>query len=140
MSQNLIDMIQQMGTLPKLVVVVLVVMSLYSLYVAVERWYTFRRIATQTHAFALLVTNLMREGKLKEALERCSDSNFADSYLARLVSMALTEYEVLRGRTLRLDPSDTIERALERARLAEILSLRKGLASLATIALSLIHI
>lgn len=134
MSHDLIGMIQQMGIVPKLVVVVLVAMSLYSLYLAVERWYTFRRVASQTHAFATLVTGLMREGKLQEALARSGDTSFSDSYLARLVSMALTEHEVLRARTLRLDPEKTLERALERGRLAEILNLRKGLSSLATIA------
>lgn len=134
MSQDLIGIIQQMGTLPKLVVVVLVAMSLYSLYVAGERWLTYRRIARQTHAFALLVTDLMREGKLKEALARCQDKQFSHSYLARLVSMSLSEFEGLRGKTLKLDPAESIERALERARLAEILTLRKGLSSLATVA------
>lgn len=134
MSHDLIGMIQQMGTLPKLVVVVLVAMSLYSLYIAGERLWTYRRISRQTHAFAVLVTNLMREGKLKEALAHCQDRAFSESYLARLVNMALSEYEGLRGRSLKLDPSQTIERALERARLAEMLNLRKGLSSLATVA------
>lgn len=134
MSHDLIGIIQQMGTLPKLVVVVLVAMSLYSLYVAGERWLTYRRIAKQTHDFAVLVTELMREGKLKEALARCADRQFSESYLARLVNMSLTELESIRGKTVKLNPSESIERALDRARLAEVLTLRKGLSSLATVA------
>lgn len=134
MSHNMVDMILQMGPLPKLVIVVLVAMSLFSLYVAVERWYTFHRMARQTHDFAVLVTALLREGKIQEAIASCADRQYSESYLARLVSMALTEFEAVRGKAIRLDPTDAIERALERARYAETLELRKGLSSLATVA------
>jgi biopolymer transport protein ExbB/biopolymer transport protein TolQ len=117
-----------------MVVGVLLIMSLVSLYIAAERWFTFFRMAKQSHQFAVVVADLLKDQRFQDAIDRAGERTYQFSYLARLISMGLREFEGLRGRSSRFDPADLIQRALDRAMYAEALGMRKGLAVLATVA------
>ena len=123
-----------MGLVSKAVLAVLVVMALLSLYIAAERWFTFYRMAKQSHQFAIIVGDLLTEQRFQDAVERAEEKSYQYSYLARLISMGLREFDGLRARSTRFDPADLIQRALDRAMYAEALGMRKGLSILATIA------
>jgi len=123
-----------MGPVSQAVVAALLIMSLVSLYIAAERWFTFFRMAKQSHQFAVIVADLLQEQRFADAIDRASERGYQYSYLARLISMGLREFEGLRARSTRFDPVDLIQRALDRAMYAEALGMRKGLALLATIA------
>ena len=56
MSFDPLELWHQMTILAKGVVVILIVMSVYSLTVAIERWIFFRKAKKQSLAFAKLVT------------------------------------------------------------------------------------
>lgn len=122
-----------MGPISKLVVLVLIIMSLASLYVAAERWFTFHRMTSQSRDFATVVEELLRDQRYADAIARAQEGAYQFSYLARLISMGLQEFETIRARPSRLDPADTIQRTLERAMYAEALGMREGLAILSTI-------
>lgn len=123
-----------MGLVSKTIFALLVVMALLSLYIAAERWFTFYRMAKQSHQFAIVVADLLKDQRFQDAIERAGDRTYQYSYLARLISMGLREFEGLRSRSTRFDPVDLIQRALNRAMYAEALGMRKGLSLLATIA------
>lgn len=134
MSFTLTGLWATMTPISKGVALVLVLMSLVSLYIAAERWFTFYRMTSQSKQFAGVVEALLREQKYQEAIEKASDPAYQYSYLARLIAMGLQEFEGLRARSVRFDPADIIQRTLDRALYAEALGMREGLAALATIA------
>jgi len=133
MSHTIPDLFGAMGLVPKLVFLFLIIMALIALYVWAERWFTFYRMAKQSHQFAVIVADLLKEQRFQEAVERAEERTYQYSYLARLISMGLREFEGLRARSTRFDPAQLIQRALDRAMYAEALGMRKGLALLATI-------
>jgi len=134
MSFSFSDLWLSMGFVSQAVVALLVVMFVLSMYIAVERWFTFFRMAKQSHQFAVVVADLLKDQRFQDAIERAGERTYQYSYLARLISMGLREFEGLRARSTRFDPADLIQRALERAMYAETLGMRKGLAVLATVA------
>lgn len=133
MTFSFIGLWQTVGPIAQCIVVVLIMMSLASIYIAAERWFTFYRMAKQSHHFAIVVADLLRDQRFQEAIDRAEEKTFQYSYLARLISMGLREFEGLRSRSTRMDPSVMIQRALERAMYAEALGMRKGMAILSTI-------
>lgn len=133
MSFTLSGLWATMIPVSKAVVLVLVLMSLVSLYIAAERWFTFYRMTSQSKKFASMVEALLREQRYQEAIEKAGDASYQYSYLARLIAMGLQEFEGLRARSVRFDPADIIQRTLDRALYAEALGMREGLAALATI-------
>lgn len=133
MSFTLAGLWATMAPISKGVALILVLMSLASLYIAAERWFTFYRMTSQSKQFAGVVEALLREQKYQEAIEKAGDPSYQYSYLARLIAMGLQEFEGLRARSVRFDPADIIQRTLDRALYAEALGMREGLAALATI-------
>lgn len=134
MSFSLSGLWAAMGPLSQCVVGVLLLMSAVSLYIAAERWFTFFRMARQSHQFAVIVADLLKDQRFQDAIDRAGERTYQFSYLARLISMGLREFEGLRARSTRFDPADLIQRALDRAMYAEALGMRKGLSVLATVA------
>lgn len=133
MSSFIVGLWSRMWIGSQVVVIVLIILSLWSLYVAAERWFTFFRMAKQSHQFAVVVADLLKEQRFQDAVEKSGETTYRFSYLARLVGMGLREFEGLRGRPTRFDPAELIQRALDRAMYAEALSMRKGLSFLATV-------
>lgn len=133
MNFTLFGLFPEWTLITKLVVLVLGGMSLFSLYIAAERWFTFYRMSSQSKHFASVVEELLRDQRYQDAIAKASEPTYQYSYLARLIAMGLQEFEGLRARSTRFDPADTIQRTLDRAMYAETLGMREGLAALATI-------
>ncbi len=135
MSFNILDLWNSMTPLAKGVVIILLIMSIYSLTLAVERLIYYNKAKKQSVAFARLVTGFLKQDKLQEAID--SSKNYKNSHLARVVAAGLYEFhhDVSSGSSEMPghDPIQAAERAIEREALITTADMKKGLAGLATI-------
>jgi len=124
-----------MTWLGKTVVIVLALMSIWSLSLAIERLIRFRRAKKQSLQVALGVTPLLKQHKLDEAITFAKDKKYRHSHLARVLTAGLTEFQYEKSQTLPED-FDVVEsgkRAIERETLMTTAEMKKGLGNLATI-------
>jgi biopolymer transport protein ExbB len=123
---------KQMGWAARIVVLVLFVMSGWSIGVMIDRAMAFSAARKQSRAFAPAVAGALREGKIEEAI-KVSERN-KKSHLAKVVVAGLQEFRA-HGESTDI-PGETIEaskRALERAEAIVHAELKRGLGGLATI-------
>jgi biopolymer transport protein ExbB/TolQ len=133
---NWMEMIQSMGPMAKGVGVVLIIMSMISFGVAIERIYTFSQARKQSKLYAPQVAKHLKEGRLKDAIGLSSSKNYRYSHLAKVVLAGLQEYQFQQeagGNLSREDLVDTVRRAIQRASALTANDLKKGVAALATI-------
>jgi len=133
---NLIEMWGTMTWVAKGVAFILVIMSMWSFGVAIERIYTFTQARKQSKLYAPQVAKHLKEGRLKDAIAISSSKNYRYSHLAKVVLSGLQEYQFQQesGANLsREDLVDTVRRAIQRASALTANDLKKGVAALATI-------
>jgi len=133
---DLMHMWAQMGLPAKGIGVVLVIMSMISFGVAIERIYTFTQARKQSKLYAPQVAKHLKDGRLKDAIAISSSKNYRYSHLAKVVLAGLQEYQFQQesGANLsREDLVDTVRRAIQRASALTANDLKKGVAALATI-------
>ena len=121
-----------MGPVAKGVVVILGIMSAYSISVMIERWITYRGARKQSRVFTPAVAECLKEGKLDEAVALGEQNS--KSHLAKVLVSGLHEMQA-HAKSKEI-PGETIEaarRALERATAIGIEDLKRGLNGLATI-------
>jgi biopolymer transport protein ExbB len=122
----------QMGTLAKIVVIILFVMSAYSIGVMIDRLMAYSAARKQSREFAPAVAGALREGKLDEAIKIAD--RYKKSHLAKVVVAGLQEFQVHQVSTE--IPGEEIEaskRALERSEAIVHAELKRGVSTLATI-------
>ena len=78
---DLRSMWDQMGFLARAVVILLFIMSAYSIGVMIDRWLAYSAARKQSRAFAPAVAGALREGKLDEAIKIAD--RYKKSHLAR---------------------------------------------------------
>jgi biopolymer transport protein ExbB len=133
---DLMHMWNQMGWIAKAIGVILIIMSMISFGVAIERIYTFTQARKQSKLYAPQVAKHLKEGRLKDAIAVSSSKNYRYSHLAKVVLAGLQEYQFQQetgGSLSREDLVDTVRRAIQRASALTANDLKKGVASLATI-------
>jgi biopolymer transport protein ExbB/biopolymer transport protein TolQ len=133
---NLIELVGTMGPVAKAIGVILVIMSMISFGVAIERIYTFTQARKQSKLYAPQVAKHLKEGRLKDAIAISSSKNYRYSHLAKVVLAGLQEYQFQQesgGTLTREDVVDTVRRAIQRASALTANDLKKGVAALATI-------
>ncbi|MDQ3488386.1 MAG: MotA/TolQ/ExbB proton channel family protein [Acidobacteriota bacterium] len=126
----------EMGWVAKAIAVILVVMSMISFGVAIERIYTFAQARKQSKLYAPQVAKHLKDGRLKDAIAISSSKNYRYSHLAKVVLAGMQEYQFQQesGSNLsREDLVDTVRRAIQRASALTANDLKKGVAALATI-------
>src|SRR6187455_567877 len=133
---DLMHMWNEMGYVARSIAVILVIMSMISFGVAIERIYTFTQARTQSKLYAPQVAKHLKEGRLKDAIAISSSKNYRYSHLAKVVLAGLQEYQFQQeagGNLSREDLVDTVRRAIQRASALTANDLKKGVAALATI-------
>lgn len=121
-----------MNWVAKGVVLILFIMSAWSLGVMFDRFLAYSAARKQSRAFAPAVAGALREGKLDEAIKIADRYN--KSHLAKVVVAGLQEFKAHQMSTE--IPGEEIEaskRALERAEAIVHAELKRGVSSLATI-------
>jgi biopolymer transport protein ExbB/biopolymer transport protein TolQ len=129
-------MYESMGFVAKSVAVVLLIMSMWSLGVGIERFFTYQQARTQSKLFAPQVAKHLKEGRLKDAVALSSSKNYRYSHLAKVVLAGLQEYQFQQesgGGMSREDLMDTVRRSIQRASALTASDLKKGVSALATI-------
>jgi biopolymer transport protein ExbB len=122
----------QMGILAKLVVILMFIMSAYSIGVMIDRVLAYNAARGQSRMFAPAVAGALREGKLDEAVKIAD--RYKKSHLAKVVVAGLQEFQAHQQSTE--IPGEEIEaskRALERAEAIVHAELKRGVSGLATI-------
>ncbi len=112
------------------VVAVLLVMSIYSIAVMLERYLTFQAAAKQSRQFVPRVAEMLRSAQLEEALKL--SQSYRRSHLAVVINSGLQEIAAQQGdktsRRMR-----KAKRALGRAAAMKTAELQRGLSGLATV-------
>ncbi|HEY3053097.1 MAG TPA: MotA/TolQ/ExbB proton channel family protein [Thermoanaerobaculia bacterium] len=134
-SFSMLGMWQSMNWVAKGVVIVLAMMSVWSLTIAIERLWRFQHAKKQSLRLAREVTPLLKQHKLDEAINLARKKDFRHSHLARVLSAGLTEFQYETAQQLPED-FDLVasgQRAIERETLMTTAEMKKGLGNLATI-------
>jgi biopolymer transport protein ExbB/TolQ len=127
-----LDLWNNMGTLAQVVVIILFIMSIWSLAVIIDRWFYFSAARKQSREFSPLVASALKQGNLDEAV-KIADRN-KKSHLAEVVTAGLEEFRNYgSGGTVTEDQIEASKRALERAEAIVHAKLKRGLGGLATI-------
>jgi biopolymer transport protein ExbB/TolQ len=133
---DIIEMFETMGATAWGVAIVLLIMSFWSVGVAIERIYTYSQARKQSKLYAPQVAKHLKDGRLKEAIALSASKDYRYSHLAKVVQAGLQEYQFQQesGGTLnRDDVLDTVRRSIQRATALTASDLKKGVNTLATI-------
>jgi biopolymer transport protein ExbB len=132
-STDLWGMLKSMNWVALTVVVILFIMSGWSLGVMIDRWLAYSAARKQSRAFAPAVAGALRDGRLDEAIKVAERNK--KSHLAKVVTAGLMEFKAHQDSPGAI-PGETIEaskRALERTEAIVHAELKRGLGGLATI-------
>ena len=129
---NLLDMFSSMGWVAKAIVVLLFILSAYSIGIMIERWLIYRQARKQSRLFTPAVAECLREGKIDEAIALGEQYN--KSHLAKVLVSGLHELQAhAKSKEIPGESIEASRRALERATAIAIEDLKRGLGALATI-------
>ena len=125
------SMWNQMTWLGKAVVIVMFIMSAWSIGVMIDRLIAFNAARNQSRAFAPAVAGALREGKLDEAIKIAD--RYKKSHLAKVVVAGLQEFRSHQEGDLPGEEIEASKRALDRSEAIVHAELKRGISSLATI-------
>jgi biopolymer transport protein ExbB len=134
MEMGLAHLWSQMSILPRSVVIILLLMSIWSLYVTIERFLVYRKAKKQSLQFAKQAAMLFAQDRAQEALDLARKQKW--SHLARVTQAGLIQFDFEKTQAAGAghDSVEAAKRAIERETLITYSDLKKGVASLATIA------
>lgn len=140
MDFDLVHIWQQMTILNKIIIVILFLMSLWSIYLIISRYFALRSGLLASNAFVAQLGTHLQEGREREALQLANSSlgsPVAHVLRSGLQALVSGRDAMARGAKMdSLDLADSVNRAIERAKEREGSELRKGLGFLGTTATS----
>ena len=129
---SITEMLKNLGGVAMGVVIILLIMSVYSIAIMVERFLTYRAAKQQSREFAPRVAHALKNDRIEEAIN-ISDKH-RRSHLAMVVSSGLQEFRAHEQSTdISGDEIEASKRALQRAIAIKTAEFRRGLSGLATI-------
>ncbi|HEX3528288.1 MAG TPA: MotA/TolQ/ExbB proton channel family protein [Thermoanaerobaculia bacterium] len=134
MDFSILGLWNSMTPIAQGVVVVLLILSVWSLYISVERLLFFRKAQKQSLAFAKLATENLKHDRPQAVIDAAQ--KYPQSHLARVVSAGLQSFQ-FENQTSPLTDVEIVEaasRAVERSALLTTSDFKRGIGSLATIA------
>ncbi len=137
MQFGLIEMWQAMGAVAKTVAILLIFLSIISIYLFIERQLVFAKARRKSKQVAPKLADLLKAGQVKEALALSSKKEFKGSHLARVTAAGIQEFFEGKESNLNLEEQiETAQRGCERAATIFTQELKRGLNTIATIATS----
>jgi biopolymer transport protein ExbB/biopolymer transport protein TolQ len=121
----------QMGIPAKLVVVVLFIMSAWSVGIMIDRFLMFSAARKQSRLFVQQVAGALKDGKLDEAISVAERNK--KSHIAKVVATGLAEFQTASSNVPEQEVVDAAKRGLERSVAIVHAELKRGLSGLATI-------
>lgn len=137
MEWGLVEMWGLMAPLAKGVAILLMILSIISLYLFIERQLVFYKAKAKSKKVAPQLAGMLKRGQIQEALKLSSTKENQGSHLARVTAAGIKEF--LEGKQYNLSFEEQIETAQRGcARAATIFTqeLNRGLNTIATIATS----
>ena len=134
MDFSILGLWQTMTPIAQGVVIALLILSVWSLYISVERVLFFRKAQRQSLAFAKLATENLKHDRPQAVIDAAN--KYPQSHLARVVSAGLQSFQ-FENQTSPLTDLEIVEaasRAVERSALLTTSDFKRGIGSLATIA------
>ena len=129
---SIMTMIKSMGPVAIGVVIVLLIMSVYSIAIMVERYLTYTAAKKQSREFAPRVAQALKNDRIEEAIN-ISDKH-RKSHLAMVVSSGLQEFRAHeQSSDISGDEIEASKRALQRSIAIKTAEFKRGLSGLATI-------
>ncbi|MGD2245878.1 MAG: MotA/TolQ/ExbB proton channel family protein [Candidatus Aminicenantes bacterium] len=137
MQFGLIEMWQAMGGVAKSVAIILIFLSIVSIYFFIERNLVFARARRKSKQIAPKLADLLKKGKVEEALNLSSKKEYKGSHLARVTAAGIQEFFEGKKANLSIEEQiETSQRGMDRASTIFTQELKRGLSILATIATS----
>ncbi len=137
MQFDLVSMWKAMAPMAKGVAIILVILSIISIYFFIERQIVYARARTKSKQIAPKLAQMLKSGQIKEALTLSSKKEYKGSHLAQVTAAGIKEF--YEGKEAGLPTEELVEtaqRGCERAATLFTQDLKKGLNTLATIATS----
>jgi biopolymer transport protein ExbB len=132
MQISLIELWGQMGGFARGIVIVLAIMSIWSLSISFKKWWDLKQAQNETRKFAPEFSQFLEEDNLAEATN-LSD-RYRKSHVARVLGGALTEIRpLIQDGSVTVSDINSAERAVEREMLMTVTDLKRGLGVLATV-------
>ncbi len=128
---SMLDLWHSMGYFAKGIVYTLMIMSVWSLSIMVQKWWYLRSAQNQTRKFAPEFSQFLEEDNLTEAIKLAE--SFKKSQVAVVLGGALEEIRpLIQDGSVTVADINSAERAVEREMLMQIVLMKRGLAMLAT--------
>ena len=137
MQFGLLEMWNAMGAVAKTVAILLIFLSVITIYLFIERQIVFAKARKKSKTIAPKLASLLKAGKITEALTLSSKKENKGSHLARVSASGIKEF--LAGGEAGLGKDQKIEsaqRGCDRAHAIFAQELKRGLPIMATVATS----
>ena len=121
----------QMGWPARTVVIIMFIMSAWSVGIMIDRALMFGAARKQSRLFVQQVAGALREGKLDEAISIAERNK--KSHIAKVVATGLSEFQSASSQVAEQEVVDAAKRGLERSVAIVHAELKRGLSGLATI-------
>ena len=128
---DLKSILSSMGTLARIVVGILFILSIYSFGVMIDRALMYSAARKQSRVFVQQVAGALREGKLDEAISIAERNK--KSHIAKVVATGLSEFQSASQQVSDTEVIDAAKRGLERSVAIVHAEMKRGLSALATI-------
>ena len=140
MEINLVEIFESAPLPNQIIMAFMFIMSIWVVFVAVERILTYMKASKHTYAFVLELRDYLEKRQVNEAITAAK--RHAKSPVSKVVESGLLAYKQGLEALAKKGPADvgdfdvvdSVNRSLERVKEREISNLRKGLGALATIA------
>jgi biopolymer transport protein ExbB len=133
MQISIMELWHQMMWFVRGIVIVMAIMSIWSLSITFKKWWEMRRAAAETRKFAPEFAQFLEEDNIGEAITLAE--RYKKSHVARVLGGALAEVRpLIQDGTVTVSDINSVERAIEREMLMGLTELRRGLGVLATVA------
>ena len=134
MDFSLAGLWASMGLFARLVVITMAIMSIYSLWVMVERFIVFQQAKNQSLKLLGALSNVLTKSDYAQAIE--VTKKYKSSHLAKVIAAGLLEFEASRRDKRNTDPELAVEAArqgMDRTAMITVAELKENLGVLATI-------
>jgi biopolymer transport protein ExbB/TolQ len=131
MNMSLGEMWASSGVTAKGVIVLLLLLSVYSITVMIEKFRSYRAARKESIEFLPVLVKCLKENQLQQAVD--TSRKYKKSHIAKVVSAGLMEFQNQEGASTAFDLVGAVGRALERASALTSAELKRGLGGLATI-------
>jgi len=133
MNMSLTEMVGNMGVVAWGVVITLLICSIYSISVMIDRWRSYRAARKQSLEFLPNLVKCLKENQLEQAVE--TSKKYNKSHIAKVVSAGLMEFVLQKheATSTSYDIVGAVGRSLEMSSALTAAEMKKGLGGLATI-------